>query len=654
MEKFSSGCTLDCADCCSFNVYKKGEEIIKVQAKKNHPYTKGFLCKKGIKHIELLNHRDRFYSPLLKINGEFKEISFQEALKIMAEKLSYYKENYGSNSVLYYEQYGSGSLLKSIGDIFCNFYGGVLKTKGGPCWSAGMKAQKYDFGDAKSHSLEDMLKSKSIILWGKNPAYTAIHTASYIKKAKDKGIEIIVIDPIYTETAKKFATKYIRVNPSMDGALAFAMHKIIIDRKLYDKDYIDSYVEGFEEFKDYINSLDLSNLLKLSGVSLENLEFLVEKYTEKYSSIHIGYGVQKYKNGGNTVRAIDALAAITGQIGFSGGGVNYANKVYPKVLNTDPYKSFKFGKNKEIMVTDLANYLLKGEKPIKMALIYKSNLLNQLANINKLKKAFDNVEFKVCSELFLTDTAKECDLIIPATNVFESEDLLYSSMNNPYLIYKEEVVKPREKLMDEYYFFMELAEIMGMKNYPKVSKKEYLERVIEPLKEYKKDLSLDSLKEGPFTIHEEISWENKVFDTKSKKFSLYSEKAKKDGLSAIPILEIYNSYDEKYPIRLITTHHRDSLSSVHFMDDEKITKAYINEETAKKYNVENGKVVTIKSKNGEIAVKINIENSLALDVMKIYAGHWAKQGNANFLTNDEASDMGGQIVYNESFVSFYN
>ena len=158
MQKFSHGCTLDCADCCKLNVYKDDNNIIKIEGDKEHPYTKGFICKKGLAHIERLNHPNRIYTPLFKVNGKWKEISFEKALDIMAEKLCFYKEKYSSRSIMYYEQYGNGSLLKSIGDIFFNFYGGVSKSKGGPCWSAGIAAQKLDFGISKSHSLEDMIR----------------------------------------------------------------------------------------------------------------------------------------------------------------------------------------------------------------------------------------------------------------------------------------------------------------------------------------------------------------------------------------------------------------------------------------------------------------------------------------------------------------
>ena len=120
MQKFSHGCTLDCADCCKFNVYKDDNNTIKIEGDKEHPYTKGLICKKGLAHIDRLNHPNRIYKPLIKVNNKWEEITFEDALDIMVKKLAYYKEKYSSRSIMYYEQYGNGSLLKSIGDIFNN------------------------------------------------------------------------------------------------------------------------------------------------------------------------------------------------------------------------------------------------------------------------------------------------------------------------------------------------------------------------------------------------------------------------------------------------------------------------------------------------------------------------------------------------------
>lgn len=665
MKKISHGCTLDCADCCKFNVYVKNDDIIKIEGDKEHPYTKGFICKKGLAHLKRLNHSKRIYKPLIKINDKWKEIEFDEAINIMVKKLSYYKSKFGSKSILYYEQYGNGTVLKSIGEKFFNFYGGVSLSKGGPCWSAGIAAQKLDFGDSRSHSLEDMLNSKNIFVWGKNPANTTIHTMQMIKMAKEKGSKIIVIDPIETATAK-LADKYIKIKANGDKALALAMGQIIIKNKLYDEKYIKLYVNGFEEYKSYILSLNIKDLSKECGVEISTIEELVKLYCQKYSTILLGFGMQKYKNGGMTIRLIDALGAITGQIGFSGGGVNYANKVYPKILNTDPYDSEKFLSNRYYYTNEISEFIEKcnlgntyykndifinhednkGDYelniPIKMAIITKSNLLNQLANINNLKRALSKVEFKVCFDMFITDTVKECDLFIPVTSQLESEDLLFSSMMNPYLVYNEKILEPQEKLMDEYYFFMEVAKRLKMSNYPIVTKKEYLEKVIYPLKNINSDISLEYLKNNYFTLHKDVAWSDKNFVNESGKFEIINcEEIKKFEA---------NKYKDISKLRLLTNHGRDSLSSQHFMDDDGIAIAYINEKEAKRFNINNNEIIYLKSENGQIKVKINIDKSIGDNIVMMFVGWWERHGNPNFLTNSGISDIGGQITYNETFV----
>lgn len=664
MKKLSHGCTLDCADCCKFNVYIDKNEVVKIEGDEGHPYTKGFICKKGLAHLKRVNHEKRLYNPLLKVNGEWKEISFKEAIDIMAKRLKDYKNEFGSRSILYYEQYGNGSLLKSIGEKFFNFYGGVSLAKGGPCWSAGIAAQKLDFGDSKSHSLEDMMNSNNIFVWGKNPANTTIHTMQMIRKAKANGSKIIVIDPIETATAT-LSDKYIRIKPNGDLALALAIGKVIIENEFFDEKYIKSYVNGFEEYKEYVLSLNIEELSLECGVEINEINELVRLYCEKYSTILLGFGMQKYKNGGITIRAIDALGAITGQIGFSGGGVNYANKVYPKILNSDPYNSEKAASNRYFYTSEINEFIEKcslGKTyykndificnkdkesdydlniPIKMAVITKSNLVNQIPNVNKLKKSLSKIDFKVCFDMFMTDTAKVCDLIIPTSSQLESEDLLFSSMMNPYLIYNEKLIEPREKLMDEYYFFMELAKEMNLNDYPYVEKTDYLEKVIEPLKHINSNINLEFIKSNYLTLHKNIAWEDKKFMTKSRKFEI------------IRLYDLNNKVkcsENKAKIRLLTNHGRDSLSSQHFIDEEGMSIAYINENMSKSLDIDNDEIVYLKSENGQIKVRIKIDSSISDKVVMMFVGWWEKHGNPNVLTNSGISDIGGQITYNETFV----
>lgn len=639
----SNGCTLDCFGCCKLNVHVENNQVVKIEADKNHPYTKGIMCEKGRNHLKRLNDKDRLYSPMKKEEGKWINISFNEALDIIADKLKYFKEKYSSNSVMHYYESGSGSVLKGIEDIFFNFYGGITTADGGTCWSAGTKAQKYDFGYNKGHLIDDVLNAKNIILWSKNPANSHIQLFHRIKKAKEKGIKVIVIDPIYTDTAK-IADIHIKTNPSADAALAMAMAKIIIEENLHDKEFIKENVVGFEEYKFYLDTLDINYLCDECGVDINRVKELTYLYAkEKYSTIYIGYGVQRYKNGGNAIRAIDALAAITGNVGKKGGGVNYNNKVYPDVLNLDPYNSYKYALAERTF--DLHQFSGYAKDNLKAIFISKANPLNQWPNLNEFTKAFESIEFKVCIDMFLTDTAKHCDLVIPCTNTLETEDLLYTSMSNPYILYNEKCVEPKNKLMDEYYFFMELARKMGMREYPYVSKEEYLGEIVKPLEE--KGITLEKIKNEYVTIKEDdVAWSDLIFQTPSKKIEIYSESAKNDNLSPIPVY----INEKNLKLRLLTTHPKRSLMSQSFKDLDTMAIANISESTAKAHSLMNGEVVTLKSANGEIDVQVNISDKLLDNIVHMEVGWWEKSSNPNFLTESQASDMGKQIAYYDTFV----
>lgn len=638
MQKFSLGCTLDCFDCCKFNVMVDEQQKIKIEGDVDHPYTKGMICKKGRAHIERHAHSERLKKPLLKKAGKWEEITFEEAAMLMAEKLTYYKASFGSSSILYYEQYGSGSVLKSIGDIFFNFLGGVSKQKGGPCWSAGMAAQKLNFGEARSHALEDMMNSQTIIVWGKNPAYTTIHTMQMIQNAKKNGSYVIVIDPIHTQTAR-MADCYIPIQPGGDAALALAMGKVILEEGWIDQAYIENYVKGFEDYKQYLSTLKYETLCKRAGVSKEQVEELAKRYSQQAATILLGYGLQKYAHGGQTVSFIDTLGAITGQIGKKGGGVNYANKVFPGRLALDPYQSERRARNREFYVSHMSQFIK--EHRIKMAVITKSNLLTQLADTRALQSALEKVDFKVCFEMFMTDTAKVCDLVLPATSILESEDLLFSSMTNPYLTYNEKIVEPEHPLMDEYAFYQAVAEKMNLCEYPMVSKREYLMKVLEPLRKDYPEVDLEYLKTHYFTVHQPVAWEDKKFLTPSGRFEIYLN----------PKFQLESIQSPKdYPLRLLTNHSKDTLFSQHFMDHTGRAKAYVHSEVANHLGLKDQEMVRMRSSQGQIEVCLEIDDHMARGTVMMYAGWWKKHGNPNELTMAGISDIGGQVTYHETFV----
>lgn len=643
MEIFKNSCSLDCFDVCKIDVYKKDGKVVKLEGNKENSLTDGFLCSKGLKHLNRLYDENRILKPLLKVGEGFKEISFEEALSLLKDKLINIKNNYSTNSIIHYSESGAGGLLKGIHDIFFNFLGGISTASGGTCWSAGCAAHDYDFGSRKTSDLDDMKNAKVIILWSRNPAITSVHLYKKLIQMKKLGIKIVTIDFRKNETSA-ISDFHISLKGGSDGALALALCKMVFEKNFIDDVFSQNNIIGFNDFKEYVSSLNLNELLEDCGVSEDDLLTLLNYISLGNIMTFIGYGLQRYVNGGNSVRAIDALMSITGNVGKSGAGVFYSSKIYPEVLNRDPYNSSNFAVNsREFPLTNFGEFV--EDNNIEAIFISKANPLNQLPDLNKTLKAYRSIPFKVCFDMFLTDTAKNSDLVIPVTNTLESEDIIYSSMLMPCLMYNEKVVNPEDFRMDEFYFFRELAKIMNLENYPDVSKAEYLNKVLAPL-----DITIENLKNEDINIQKGcIAWEDKKFKTPSGKIEIYSETALKDGAQPMPTFIKATQGNEEFPIRLVTPHCKESLFNQHVGDIESVSKIYISKSNLG--DLEEGKIVTVTSKNGSIQSQVYLDNDLKKDEAYIFMQWSKKQGNPNFLTSSISSDIGGQVAYYDTFIN---
>ncbi|MBU1344699.1 MAG: molybdopterin-dependent oxidoreductase, partial [Proteobacteria bacterium] len=323
-KKIKVSCPMDCSDLCRFVVTVQNNRIIHLKGDKNHPVTKGLVCKKGRSLVQRMIHPQRIRHPLIRTENGFIKASYETIFDIISEKLMSIKHAFGTRAILNYTSDGYGGVKNRIQSIFFNCFGGVTQPRGSLCWGAGIAAQQYDFGSPKGHFPEDVLNADIVLVWGRNPKFTSLHLYTLLKQAQKNGSRIVVIDPVETATAKAFDA-YIRIRPSTDGALALAMANTIIENNLHDKEFIEKHVLGFNRFKAYASLFTLKRAEEITGISAKSIETMALDYARaKTASIYVGFGMQRYHNGGNSVRCIDAIAAITGKIGKKGCGVNYA------------------------------------------------------------------------------------------------------------------------------------------------------------------------------------------------------------------------------------------------------------------------------------------------------------------------------------------
>jgi len=640
-------CPLDCFDCCSLVVSVDDTgKVMNIEGNKEHPITRGFICEKGRKHMERVHHPFRLKYPMRKVNGQWERLSWEAAINLITEKIKLSIKEYGNKAIGLYSYGGAAGLLKNIEDLFFDYMGGTTQVSGSICWGAGNAAQKLDFGMPLGHDIEDMENSKSILIWGRNPVHTNIHLVPFLKAAKERGASLILIDPLKTATAG-LCDSYIRVRPEGDAALACAVAKLVIERNLYDKAFADNHTVGFRELCAYLDRLDMQDLLELGGVSKEDVEMLTGKLTVgKPATVYMGYGIQRCPYGGTAVRCIDMLMAITGNVGIPGGGANYSNSAANGCLEMNPFHV----KKDEHRYINRASFgrAVKSltDPPLKVLFISRGNPVVQLPNTNEVISAMEHIEFKICLEHFLTDTAQLADLVLPVTYFLEEEDMAVPGMWSHYAGKIGRCVDRYYEARPEYEIYTELAERLGYADFPRLTAGQWLELITKPIMQM--GLKLEELKEKGYSRNPAsvtVPWQDMRFETASGKFELVTPTE----------LERYYEHmchksTERF--RLIFVHSPRSLHSQHMLEEaeNKLPTVYFHKEAAAAEGLEAGGRIKVYNNYGSIEAIAGISSSCAGNILYMEQGWWIRNGGGvNKLTPDGVSDIGSQGIMNHCF-----
>jgi anaerobic selenocysteine-containing dehydrogenase len=647
---YKSACPLNCWDSCGFLVTVEDGKVIKVDGDPSHPITKGKICGRGRMLEQRTNSEKRLLHPLKKINGQFATISWEQALAEIAEKLKEVKENYGTTAVLHSHDYANNGILKNLDQRFFNCYGGVTELYGSLCWGAGIEAQKWDFGNAISHEPDDIFNSKHIIVWGRNAARTNMHFYEKLLEAKKRGIQIIVIDPIYNATAK-IADQYISVAPGMDGYLAAAIIKEIIRLGLEDKEFIQNFTVGYTDLTRLLETATVEKLAAMSEVPLKTITELALIYADQPAATFMGLGMQRYTNGGNTIRLIDALVAVSGNIGIKGGGANYANIQVGQSFSFDELTlPERRSAHRLVPIMKQAEEILTARDPgIQMTIVTCGNPVTQVPDTNMVRKAFSSVPLLVVIDQYMTDTAALADYVLPCATVFEEEDFYYSSMYHHYVNYGPKLVDPPGEAKPDLWIWTELAKRLGFGKDFQFSREQFLNMTIKNLEA--NGFTLERLKEQAALELPavKIPWQDFNFQTQSGKYEFTSRMG---GLTlSLPEESKWSKPDlaKKYPYRLLTIHPLRSNHSqnYHLLSKEPQVKVEVAANIAEDLNLQSGDSVRVWNDRGEIKGYVSILTQAHSNTINIDEGIWSQfGGSVNNLTSSGKSDNGlGSTLY---------
>lgn len=679
-QVFQNACPRNCYDTCAILTTVDDGVIKRVEGNPINTYTNGNICVKGNGYPRTVYSPDRIKYPMRQIgrgSGNWERISWNEAFTEIAENIFKIKKEYGSTLPICLDKYsGNFGILHYGIEGMMSSIGYTTRATGTPCWPAGIDAQTFDFGTILNNDPEDFVNAKFLILWGVNPAWTAVHSMNFIEKAKENGCKVISIDPILTNTAAK-ADVHIQINPSTDGALALGMAKYILDNELYDGDWLALNSIGYGEFFGYVkNNITLEWASEKTGIPVKVIEELAREYaTTKPASLWIGYGMQRHTNGGQNVRAIDALAAITGNIGVSGGGANYAQLdswgfSYHAMIHNPPEGSGGEA-NRAININNFgAAVLATNDPPIKMMWIACRNPMQQDPETAVVKKAFEAMDLVVTVDLFMTKTVEMSDIVLPATTPFETPNVSVSYWHY-WMNLNEQAIKPMYEAKNDVEIGWGLSAKMnelepGSCTFPTSGDMEdWLAKEFHDgiLKQFgMKDWT--DLKKGPRKmLGKELAWKDGDFRTPSGKYELLSKEAAKYGHPELPIYIEEMKSNASHPYRCISPHWKLSIHSqfqnldwMEALSNEPFVEIHPN--LAVKLGIKAKDNVKVFNDLGYIIIPAKLTKTVQENTVVVYET-WLKDRdfNINHTVKAIPADMGSKatgmpgIAFHDNFVN---
>lgn len=464
-------CPQDCPDTCGFLYHVEDGKLVEVTGDPDHPMTRGGLCVKLKNYAEHHYNPDRLLFPMRRAgpkgSGQFERISWDEALATIKARWTDIIATHGAQAIMPHAYLGHQGTLNGLtaGDAFFNRLGATVAEKT-YCESGSSTAWIMTVGPTGGLDLESLAYAKYIVVWGMNMISTNLHAWPFILEAQKNGAKVVVIDPMRTRTAKA-ADWHVPIRPGTDAALALGMMNVIIAEDLVDHDYVARYTLGYEELAARAAEYPPSRVSDITGIPAEDIIRLAREYaTTPPAAIRQGVALERSRGGGQAIRAITCLPALVGAWRHVGGGaVEMPIWEFPTLFDRICRPDWIKPGTRVVNELDLGAALtgeLALDPPIQSLFVYNSNPVSQAPAQSKIVRGLLREDlFTVVSELFITDTARYADLLLPAAMQAEQLDLMVT-WGHLYLMLNQPAIPAPGECVPNVELFRRLARTMGI------------------------------------------------------------------------------------------------------------------------------------------------------------------------------------------------
>lgn len=635
--KRETACNRDCPDACGLLVTVEGGRVVRVEGSRDHPVTRGFLCRRTSRFHERHHSRDRLTRPLIRRgDGELAPASWDEAFDRITAKLLAVREESGPAAILHYRSGGSLGLLKHVTDYFFERFGPVTIKSGDICSGAGDWAQETDFGDEDSNDLFDLLNSRNVVLWGKNPYVSNVHLLPVLREARSRGARLWLVDPVHHRTAG-ICDGHVQPRPGGDLALALGTARQLFERGLADPEAA-SYCDHLGDFEELTRSRSLGDWASLSGVDAGDVERLAEIVADRPTALVLGWGMQRRSRGAATVRALDALGAVSGNVGIAGGGVSY----YFKRRGAFDLSFLRGAAAAPRTIPEplLGPGILEAADPeVRVVWVTCGNPVAMLPESRTVERALATREMTVVVDAFLTDTARVADVVLPTTTMLEDDDLV-GAYGHHWLSEVRPVIPPHEGAKTDLHIVRELARRTGLADEIDHDADWWKRRLLSRVAG--RGAALEDLRRGPVKNPEapQVLFEGRRFPTSSGRVNLLRHADPEPPATTLerPLLLMALSTD------------RAQSSQWAAGDQQGLAEATVHPDAAP--GLAAGDRARIESDLGGLDVVLRLDPRQRRDVVLVDKGGWLSAGRcANALIRARATDHGGGAAYHDTAVS---
>lgn len=652
-------CPLDCPDTCSLEVGVERGAIVSIGGSRRNPLTDGYICGKVRRFGERVYGDARLTAPLVRRgrrgDGEFREISWDEALRTVAQRMSETRSRWGAEAVLPFSYGGSNGLLTQDtvdARLFREF--GASRLARTVCALPTSTANQALYGKMPSVTPADYRHARLIVVWGANPSSSGIHLVPHIKAAQEAGAALVVVDPRRTNLARR-ADVHLAPRPGTDVAVALAVHRHLFEHGRADEAFLAAHAEGADRLRERCADWTFERAAEVAGLDPELLESFAEMYADiSPAVIRCGWGLERNRNGGSAALAVLALPAVGGKFGVRGGGYSMSNTAAWN-LSPESWIGSPEPATRVVNMNRLGRALLElRDPPIKLLFVYNCNPAVTMPDQNRVIEGLSRDDlFTVVFDQVMTDTAKLADVVLPATTFLESYDVAQSyGSTNLQLV--RPVIEPVGASRPNVEVFAELAGRLGLDaGAGGGSDAEALIELAAALPEEARNQLLESGIAVGAAQGAPVQFVDVHPRTPGRKVRLFPDELERESPEGIYRYRP-DPATADYPLALISPSTGKTVNSTLGELRARVAALQMHPDDAVPRGLADGDTARVFNALGEVHCPVELDPGIRQGAVGLPKGLWRMStlngATANALVPDDLTDIGGGAVFNDARV----